>query len=124
MRKRAAKKRAADLNELGQYIKKRRLELELTQKELGEAIPWDNGKPRAGSTVAGYEGGYAHVPNELLPALARALDVPVEQLLRIAGVLQNTPGARLAKLAEELELTHEDVDNYIEVIRMILNNRK
>ena len=117
-------RRVIALNDLGSFIKKRRLELpgetsavHLTQKELGERLQKFGVKARADTTVAGWEAG-SNVPLTVIPALAQALEVSPIRLYALAGALKNVPAADLLFWVEKEELTQEQIADAIELLKV------
>lgn len=111
------------LTSLGAFIKKRRQEIGITQKELGERLKTYDGKGRAESTITGYERGHSNVPKALLPDLAVALEISPITLFAAAGMLDDVPGARFMLLAERLDLSEEEVADGIELLEVRFKKR-
>ena len=111
------------VNELGKFIKARRLKAKITQEGLGKLLEKYNER-RAGSTVAGWERGSGNVPRTLLPALAEILDVPIDDILRAANLLQTTPRSRLNDILDELGVSDQEIEDNIELIKMIFKKKR
>lgn len=113
------------LDELGNFIKKRRLEIEsdspsgrMTQRELGERLG------RAESTVNGWETGKANVPLHLIPDLANVLQVSPVKLLRLAGALKGVTLDKLLTWFEREALTDDEIDDAIELLQVAFKKKK
>lgn len=123
------RKRVIALSDLGDFIKKRRLELpgstaagHLTQKELGERLQKFGIKSRADTTIAGYEAG-SNVPLMVIPALAQALEVNPIRLYALAGALDNVPAAELLLWIEKEALTKEQIMDAIELLKVAFKKK-
>jgi hypothetical protein len=118
------RKSVIPLSDLGDFIKKRRLELpgstaagHMTQKELGERLQEFGIKSRADTTIAGYEAG-SNVPLTVIPALAQALEVSPIRLYALAGALNNVPAADLLLWVEREGLTQEQIMDAIQLLKV------
>lgn len=118
------RRRVLALSDLGDFIKKRRLELpgstaagHMTQKELGERLQVYGIKSRADTTIAGYEAG-SNVPLTVIPALAQALEVSPIRLYALAGALNNVPAADLLIWVEREGLTQEQIVDAIQLLKV------
>lgn len=111
------------MSDLGKFIKAARVKAQLTQEGLGKALE-KYGEYRAGSTVAGWERGSGNVPRTLLPALSEILEVPPDDMLRAANLLQSTPRSRLNDILEELGVSDQEIEDNIELIKMIFKKKR
>lgn len=118
------RRRIIPLSDLGDFIRKRRLELpgngpagKLTQKELGERLVQYGVKARANTTVSDWEAG-KNVPLIVIPALAQALDVSPIRLYALAGALNNVPSADLLLWAERQGLSEKQISNAIQLLEV------
>lgn len=118
------RRRIIHLSDLGDFIKRRRLELKgdssgghLTQRELGERLKKYGVKPRANTTVSDWEKG-KNVPLIVMPALAQALEVSPMLLFALAGALKDVPSAELLLWAEKEGLTDKQISNAIELLKV------
>ena len=118
------KKRVIVLSDIGDFIKKRRLELpgntsagHLTQKELGERLQKFGIKARADTTIAGWEAGH-HVPLVVIPALAQVLEVSPIRLYYLAGELKNVPAVDLLLWVEREGLTEDQIIDAIDLLKV------
>lgn len=123
------RKRVIALSDLGEFIKKRRLELpgntsagHMTQKELGERLQEFGIKSRADTTIAGYEAG-SNVPLTVIPALAQALEVSPIRLYALAGALNNVPAADLLLWVEREGLTQEQIVDAIQLLKVAFKKK-
>ncbi len=101
-----------DQGNLGRYIAESRNKLRLTQKEVAEKVN------RAESTVANWESGHQKVPPDMLPALAKALQISTVRLYELAGVLAELPGSEIVKLLDGLP--QEEIDRVERMLRAYL----
>lgn len=86
------------VNSVGEYIARRRKALHITQVDLMNRLA-KLGVERKPSTIANWETGQSPVPQELIPALARALEEPSPTTLyELAGVIDQLPGGQIVKL--------------------------
>lgn len=118
------RRRVIVLSELGEFIKKRRLELpgstpagHMTQKELGERLEKFGVKARANTTVSDWEAG-KNVPLHVIPALAQALEVSPIYLFALSGSLNNVPVVELLLWVERAGLTEKQIRNAIELLEV------
>ena len=102
---------------LGRYIAERRRTLRLEQKEVSERLG-QAGMYRAPTTVANWESDRQTVPPELIPALAKALEVSPVRLYELAGVLAELPGSEIIKLLDGLP--QEEIDRVERMLRAYL----
>ena len=101
---------------LGRYIAERRRTLRLEQKDISRRLK-DYGVERATTTVAGWENGQ-NVPSDLIPALAKALEVSPVRLYELAGVLAELPGSEIIKLLDGLP--QKEIDRVERMLRAYL----
>jgi transcriptional regulator with XRE-family HTH domain len=73
--------------EVGRRLRRARTEAGLTQQQLAEAVELSR------ASIANIEAGRQPFPTHMLFALARALSVPVENLLPDTSVLDSPDGA-------------------------------
>lgn len=102
---------------LGDFIATRRRELRLEQKDISRRLK-SYGVDRATTTIAGWEQG-GNVPPDLIPALAKALEMSPVKLYELAGFLAELPGSEIVKLLdglppEEIERVERMLRAYLE----------
>lgn len=107
---------------IGQYIKRRRKTLHLTQKELSERLK-ARGVDRDATTLASWESGRAIVPIEYIPQIADALEEESpNNLYDLAGVIENLKGADVVRLLHNA--TAQDLEYILDLIRVHLKHSK
>lgn len=87
------------LMSIGDYIRKRRKSLGLTQEDFGRRVD------RTAPTVSQWETEAEPVPLDKLDDIVRALEEPTPvQIYDLAGVLARLPGHRIIKLLDGMSL--------------------
>lgn len=107
---------------LGKYIANTRKAKHLTQEELSTRLS-QLGVKRAASSIAGWETGNQEVPLNLLPDLARALELDTPAMLYFyAGVLENLPGGAIVQML--INASDEEIRLIEDIVAVLLKNRK
>lgn len=102
---------------LGRYIADRRRALRLEQKEISQRLE-RLGSFRAPTTVANWENDRQTVPPEMIPALAKALEMSPVRLYELAGFLAELPGSEIIKLLDGLP--QEEIERVERMLRAYL----
>ena len=98
-------------NTLGEVIKARREELEITQRELARGVHISN------ATVSRIEGNDKITPdNETLKAIAEFLKLDYNYLLALNGQIDDEPEIRMIQRAAK-HMSQEQMDDMMEILR-------
>jgi transcriptional regulator with XRE-family HTH domain len=92
--------------EVGEALRRARLNAGMSQEALGKKLRTRNGTPYSREKISTYERGQYIPEDRLRPQLAKVLKVPEEELfaaLEAQGGDQPTPMGRLANRVERLE---------------------
>jgi len=116
--------------EVGNALRRARLDAGLSQADLGKRLRTRNGTPLTREKISTYERGQFVPEERLRPQLAKALEVPEEELFRaLAGMEPAIPfvgqvAKRVSRLERELNSLRESFNDHLAATAAELSARE